>query len=321
MLWELLSTRNFSAPFWNHLYEIILGYVPKYALHQLIEDERYQNLVEKMVVSDIDIFCSKFDILQKHFSDFLDKINAFILETEDPVGIRIHKHFIVKIASEHQKELSWEDLIGKLQHALADSLPKELLELDAIISEYAKTELKEGKGPSKLEVHMSPLTVKLLKHLNLLSYMRTVFISSLSKHMPLKTSLSLADSFLESAKLAAQFCANFKLRDDLQRAGFHTLVSNLFLQKKEALLAYLALSFEIYLQNSSSKEGQETINKMWRYDLISPRVMQQALKEHVGVHEPKEAKDTELGSTTVVLEAILPMLKKLPETAVVCLRG
>eukprot|EP00826_Nyctotherus_ovalis_P004027 TRINITY_DN10833_c0_g2_i2.p1 TRINITY_DN10833_c0_g2~~TRINITY_DN10833_c0_g2_i2.p1 ORF type:complete len:265 (+),score=64.94 TRINITY_DN10833_c0_g2_i2:253-1047(+) len=264
MLWELLSTRNFSAPFWNHLYEIILGYIPKYALHQLMEDERYQNVVEMMVISVIDTFCSKFNILQKHFNDFLDKINAFILETENPVGIRIHKHFIMKITSEHLQELSWENLIGKLQQALADTLPKEALELDTILHEDAKTDLKKGNESLKLGSRTNPAVAKSLKHLNLLSYMRTTFISSLSKHIPLKTSLSLAESFLESAKLANQFNGNAKLRTDLQHAGLYALVSNLLLQEKEALLAYLTLSFEVYLQNTGNKEGEEIVSNMWR---------------------------------------------------------
>jgi len=265
MLWELLGTRTYTEGFWSHIYEFILGYIPRYSLHLLDDDKQNADRIETMVFNAIDVFCEKLNLLKKHFNDFLDKINVFILEIENPVGVKIHKHFISKITSKLQKELSWDNFINKLQHVLADTLPKRLLQPDAILTEDTKEE--DGGKLVKIGFDTNELITKSMKHLNLLNYIRTTIVSNLIQSMPLKTALSLADSFLDSAKFANDFNKNLQLRTKLKSAGFHSQgnqLTSLLPQEKEALLGYLSLSFDIYIQNANTTEGEEIVTKIWK---------------------------------------------------------
>ena len=78
LLWELLETKKFTPMFWSIIYELILGYIPKFCLRQLIEDSGSGDYVKANVFHVIDIFCEKFDLLQAHSKDFIERINAFI---------------------------------------------------------------------------------------------------------------------------------------------------------------------------------------------------------------------------------------------------
>ena len=263
ILIKLLKTIEFTAPFWNQIYDLILGYIPKYCLHQLIEDKKFGPYIKNLVCEVIDIFCERFHVLQKKVNNFIDRINGFITETNSIIGIEIHKYFMQKIASKYKGEISWDDIILKLRKALARTLPKELIKTNAVIT--------ESNGSLRLGFIPGEVLSKSLNHLNILNYIRTTIINELGDFIPLNVSTLLIDSFNESAKLANEFNKNVELRKNLKKAGFQAQGSqlmNLSQQEKEALFGYFELSFKIYNTNPESKDGIDVMKNSWAYFLI-----------------------------------------------------
>jgi len=262
MLWDLLKKYNFTTPFWDTIYEIILGYIPKSFLHLISEDPKSTEYVKTTMLSLIDIVTEKFDMLEKRCIDLIEKLDSFICETDEQsakTGIEIHKAFITKIASKLQKDSYWEQIIKDLQKVLNLTLPKKLLDSNAIIN-------GQNPGEIKLGFNEQEVLSKSLIHLNMVNYAKTTLVKEILHFIPNKVAVQLMEILNESATFAHEFNQNVDLRFRLRKAGFRkesTQLPTLIHQEREALSGYLELSYSIYEKNPNNEETNNVLDKMW----------------------------------------------------------
>eukprot|EP00826_Nyctotherus_ovalis_P004023 TRINITY_DN10833_c0_g1_i18.p2 TRINITY_DN10833_c0_g1~~TRINITY_DN10833_c0_g1_i18.p2 ORF type:complete len:213 (+),score=86.40 TRINITY_DN10833_c0_g1_i18:1022-1660(+) len=212
-----------------------------------------------MVCCDIDVFCSKFPLLEKNTSDFVEKMNAFIVEADGAVGIEIHKYFIEQLERKCHSKKHWEDIVANFEKVLRDTLPKELLSTDSIVT---------GPGGEKrLAFDEATVLSKALKHFNILNYVRTTMLSKAVALTSIKTLMALADAFKESASFAHEFNMDIELRTNLRKAGLrsqNSQLKNLVSQENEALLGYFELVFAMHKRFPSDKEHESLLRQMWK---------------------------------------------------------
>ncbi len=329
LLWEILHKTPFTEAFWDTVYEIILGYIPKSFLHFLSEDPKSADYVKATLFSVIDTFAEKFQMLEKRCADFIDKMNAFISEGDEAAaktGIEVHKAFMQKVAGEKmQKEGYWDSIVKGLQKVLANTLPKKLLEPAAISV--------ATNGDLKLAFPEQEILSKSLIHLNVVNYIKTVIVKECLPHMPVKIAFVLLEALHESATFAKEFNQNVELRMRLRKAGFRSQsqqLPTLIHQEREALSGYFGLAYEIYVKNSREADGQTVLENMWKYDFLQVpnpayRIMKGVLEDHIkvqgkteGTEDAKEAelKKLVIGKNAIVSEAILPILQKITPSEV-----
>ncbi len=83
MLFETLRQGQFTAGYWEDIYELILGYVPNTFLHLLQEDFHSSEFVRGAVVAVVELFAEHFDLLASHCAEFSERLSKFISTSDE----------------------------------------------------------------------------------------------------------------------------------------------------------------------------------------------------------------------------------------------
>ncbi len=264
LLFDVLKQTQFSAAFWEVIYEIILGYIPKSFLHLLEDDYNNGDYVKSAMEAVITTFAEHFDMLESHCIDFIERVGLFVSPNDDMVakrGLDIHRFFVQHLLPKMQKDTYWEAIVRSLKQIMASTTPKVLFEPSAVAT--------GAEGVAKITFEERDVTTKSVNHRNVINYVRTVIVKDAGKLLSLKASMQLLEALYQSWTFARDFNSNVELRTKLRKAGFlsHTVqLPTLINQERDALAGYLELAFAVYSQNSKTKEGETLLENMWKYD-------------------------------------------------------
>lgn len=83
ILFDILGKNTFSNPFWEVIYDLILDYIPKTFLHLLEEDPKNSDYVQSALFSTLNVFAEKYEVLEKHSKEIIERVGHFISPQEE----------------------------------------------------------------------------------------------------------------------------------------------------------------------------------------------------------------------------------------------